>query len=219
MSGYDPRAAGAQCDKCSLGGLGTEPACVPPEGPPDARIAFVGEGPGANEVKLKRPFCGASGIKLDEILWEVGLRRREVFVTNSCLCRAEIPNVEGSARYSMEEYMKWLGKENGRRKKARQPRLVDPHTACRPRLLRELAYLDGQARQAGAPNGVVVTPLGNFALKSLRGVTSIMKFRGSVFLPLATDFREGTPDGHDSSGAGGSSSKKGNKKAGAEGTP
>jgi hypothetical protein len=204
---YDPRAAGARCDECSLGGQFVVPKCVPPKGPPNARIAFVGEGPGVNELKKLEPFVGASGIKLEEILWEAGLTRPQVFITNSALCRAEVPDKEGPGRYSMEEYMKWLKKENGRRatinkqrkKQAKkdptlqlvpEPMLMDPHTACRPRLLRELKWLDEQARAAGAPNGLSVMPLGNFALKSLRGITSIMKYRGSVFLPRPRDFAE-----------------------------
>lgn len=173
------------------------PKCVPPRGPPNARIAVVGEAPGANEVKKLEPMVGASGIKLDEILWEAGLTRAQVFISNASLCRCEIPDREGPSRYSSEEYMKWLKKENGRRatinkqrkKQAKkdptlqlvlEPMLVSPFDACRPRLLRELKWLDEQACAAGAPNGLAVMPLGNFALRSLRGLTSIMKYRGSV---------------------------------------
>jgi uracil-DNA glycosylase len=193
---YDPRAAGARCDECTLGGVGQAPRCVPPGGSKVARIALVGEAPGKNEQIKLQPFVGASGIKLDEMLWHVGLRRSEVFISNAALCRPEIPNSTSPNRFSSEEYMKWIAIENKSRKrtakaeKAPYVPLLDPFAACRPRLLRELYNLDLNARAAGAPNGVVVVPLGNFALKTLRGLTGITKYRGSVFPPRADDFKE-----------------------------
>lgn len=178
-----------------------QPKCVPPAGPANARVAYVGEGPDEQEVKRGVPFIGASGIKLEEILWEAHrLTRSQVFLTNSAICRPETPGLEGKDRFKMDNYMKWVKQENGRRAKANkvhkklgeplEPLLMDPHTACRPRLLRELAWLDAQARKAGAPNGIVVQPLGNYALKSLRAVSGIMKYRGSVMLPKPDDFKE-----------------------------
>lgn len=163
---------------------------MPPAGPANARVALVGEAPGKNEMEKLKPFCGASGIKLDELLWEAGMKRADVFVSNALLCRSEVPDLEGAARYSVEEYMKWLPKENARRKAARKKsgthephELGNPFECCKPRLMRELLYLDANARAAGAPNGLVVMPLGNFALKTLHGVTGIMKWRGSVVVP------------------------------------
>jgi uracil-DNA glycosylase len=47
-----------------------------------ARIMFIGEAPGKNEAKTGRPFCGASGRVLDEMLESVGLDRETVYVTN-----------------------------------------------------------------------------------------------------------------------------------------
>lgn len=55
---------------------------VPGDGDPDAQLLFVGEAPGAQEDKLGRPFVGASGKFLDEMLSTIGLRRDDVFVTN-----------------------------------------------------------------------------------------------------------------------------------------
>lgn len=55
---------------------------VPGDGDPDAQLMFVGEAPGAQEDKLGRPFVGASGKFLDEMLGSIGLRRDDVFVTN-----------------------------------------------------------------------------------------------------------------------------------------
>ncbi len=55
---------------------------VPGDGDPDAQLMFIGEAPGAQEDKLGRPFVGASGKFLDEMLGSIDLRRDDVFVTN-----------------------------------------------------------------------------------------------------------------------------------------
>jgi len=55
---------------------------VPPEGPLHAKIAFVGEAPGAQEEAQGRPFVGLSGMLLDSMLIEVGIPRRECYITN-----------------------------------------------------------------------------------------------------------------------------------------
>ncbi|HRY30789.1 MAG TPA: uracil-DNA glycosylase [Candidatus Paceibacterota bacterium] len=52
------------------------------EGSYDAGIIFIGEAPGKNEAKTGRPFCGASGKILDELLAHVGIDRKNVYVTN-----------------------------------------------------------------------------------------------------------------------------------------
>jgi uracil-DNA glycosylase family 4 len=52
------------------------------EGDPDASLMFIGEAPGEWEAKRGRPFVGASGKVLDELLSSIGLRRQEVYITN-----------------------------------------------------------------------------------------------------------------------------------------
>lgn len=52
------------------------------DGPMSPRLMLVGEAPGENEAKQRRPFVGASGRFLDELLASVELSRSEVFVTN-----------------------------------------------------------------------------------------------------------------------------------------
>ncbi len=52
------------------------------EGDPDARIVFIGEAPGKNEDMTGKPFVGAAGKFLDELLASVGLNRRDVFITS-----------------------------------------------------------------------------------------------------------------------------------------
>jgi len=52
------------------------------EGNHEAKIMFIGEAPGKNEAATGRPFCGASGRILDELLVSVGIDRKNVYVTN-----------------------------------------------------------------------------------------------------------------------------------------
>jgi DNA polymerase len=73
------------CTKCPLHRGRTN--AVPGEGPGDARILFIGEGPGFHEDKQGRPFVGASGQYLEELLGKIGLRREQVFIANVIKCR------------------------------------------------------------------------------------------------------------------------------------
>jgi len=57
------------------------------DGPEDADILFVGEGPGATEDKTGEPFVGRSGSVLDEGLEAVGLARSQIRITNCVRCR------------------------------------------------------------------------------------------------------------------------------------
>jgi uracil-DNA glycosylase len=60
---------------------------VPGEGHPETEVVFVGEGPGYNEDREGRPFVGAAGRLLNELLGAVGWRRDQVFITNVVKCR------------------------------------------------------------------------------------------------------------------------------------
>ena len=57
------------------------------EGNPQARLAFVGEGPGAEEDATGRPFVGRAGQLLDKIIAAIGLRREDVYIANVVKCR------------------------------------------------------------------------------------------------------------------------------------
>ena len=74
-----------KCRNCRLGDLRTN--AVPGEGNPKARIAFVGEAPGADEDAQGRPFVGRAGQLLDKIIIAMGLERRDVFIGNILKCR------------------------------------------------------------------------------------------------------------------------------------
>jgi len=52
------------------------------EGNHQAKIMFVGEAPGLQEAKTGRPFCGAAGRILDELLDSVSIKRENVYITN-----------------------------------------------------------------------------------------------------------------------------------------
>jgi len=52
------------------------------EGNHHATIMFVGEAPGRNEAKTGRPFVGAAGKILDQLLEGVGIDRKDVYITN-----------------------------------------------------------------------------------------------------------------------------------------
>lgn len=60
---------------------------VPGEGPLNAELIFVGEGPGANEDIKGKPFVGSSGKYLDKLLHLISLNRKDVFIVNIVKCR------------------------------------------------------------------------------------------------------------------------------------
>jgi DNA polymerase len=73
------------CRKCGLSQTRTQ--AVPGEGSPNAEILFIGEAPGFHEDQQGRPFVGAAGQLLVDMLRLIGLRREEVFITNVVRCR------------------------------------------------------------------------------------------------------------------------------------
>ena len=75
----------AVCQRCSLA-HGRNKA-VPGEGPEDARIMFIGEAPGFHEDRQGRPFVGAAGNFLEELLASINLKREEVYICNVIKCR------------------------------------------------------------------------------------------------------------------------------------
>lgn len=73
------------CRLCALAETRTH--AVPGEGPLDAEVMCIGEAPGLNEDRQGRPFVGAAGQFLTELLAEAGLRRDEVYICNVLKCR------------------------------------------------------------------------------------------------------------------------------------
>jgi uracil-DNA glycosylase family 4 len=75
----------AVCEQCKL--YHSRKHSVPGEGPHDAEIFFIGEGPGFYENEQGRPFVGQAGKFLDELLVTAGFTRSSVFITNVVKCR------------------------------------------------------------------------------------------------------------------------------------
>lgn len=73
------------CTRCEL--HYSRRHAVPGEGPADAELMFIGEGPGFHENEQGRPFVGAAGQFLEELLASIGLRREQVYITNVVKCR------------------------------------------------------------------------------------------------------------------------------------
>jgi len=99
------------CTKCRL--CETRKKAVPGEGSKTAKLMFVGEAPGEQEDVQGRPFVGAAGKLLTELLASIGLRREDVYITNIVKCRP--PN--------------------------NRPPRKDESAACRPYLDRQLALI------------------------------------------------------------------------------
>ncbi len=75
----------AECTRCML--HHSRKRAVPGEGPVDSQIMFIGEGPGFHENEQGRPFVGAAGKFLEELLASIGMSREQVFIGNVVKCR------------------------------------------------------------------------------------------------------------------------------------
>ena len=73
------------CKNCELARHRTR--VVPGEGPEDAKLLFIGEAPGWNEDQTGRPFVGAAGQYLDQLIGMIGYKRSQVFIANVIKCR------------------------------------------------------------------------------------------------------------------------------------
>lgn len=74
------------CRRCTIGFTRTK--VVPGVGDPSSPLVIVGEGPGENEDRIGEPFVGRAGELLTKMLAAIGLRRGDVFITNTIKCRA-----------------------------------------------------------------------------------------------------------------------------------
>lgn len=72
------------CTRCRLHERRAQ--AVPGEGSAETEVVFVGEGPGRDENLAGRPFVGASGRLLTELIESIGWRRQDVFITNVVKC-------------------------------------------------------------------------------------------------------------------------------------
>jgi DNA polymerase len=98
----------ATCTACSELAA-TRTTVVVGEAPPGARLALVGEAPGAQEDLAGRPFVGKAGQLLDVLLAEAGLDRSEVAVVNVLKCRP--PGNRAPKRPEIEACRPWLDRQ------------------------------------------------------------------------------------------------------------
>ena len=87
------------CRRCPLAATRTN--VVYGEGDPHARLMFIGEGPGADEDRLGRPFVGRAGQLLDKMIAAMRFKREEVYIANVVKCRPpgnRVPTPEEAAR-------------------------------------------------------------------------------------------------------------------------
>ncbi len=76
-----------------------------------ADIMFIGEAPGKNEAETGRPFCGASGRVLDELLASIQLERPDVYVTN--IVKDRPPNNRDPLKTEIDLYAPFLERQIG----------------------------------------------------------------------------------------------------------
>ncbi|MBN1374689.1 MAG: uracil-DNA glycosylase [Dehalococcoidia bacterium] len=74
-----------RCKVCDLARHRTK--VVPGEGPENARLLFIGEAPGWYEDQSGKPFVGAAGQYLDQLIASIGYKRNQVFICNVIKCR------------------------------------------------------------------------------------------------------------------------------------
>ena len=80
------RAEIGDCTRCPLAYAGRH-NIVFADGDPNARLMFVGEGPGADEDATGLPFVGKAGQLLNNMITAMGLKREEVYIANIVKCR------------------------------------------------------------------------------------------------------------------------------------
>ncbi len=82
---------------------------VPGEGNPEAEVVFVGEAPGAEEDKQGRPFVGAAGKFLNQLIEGIGWKREDVYIAN--LIKHRPPNNRDPLPVEISAYTPWLDKQ------------------------------------------------------------------------------------------------------------
>lgn len=125
---------------------------VPGEGPPNAKIAIVGEAPGVEEERTRRPFVGSSGRLLNDMLARVGILRSQCYVTN--VVKVRPPGNDFGSFYL----------DKGRKEPSKT-------------LLDSIESLKEELQRIG-PN--VIVALGAEPLRALTGKSGIKAWRGSI---------------------------------------
>lgn len=95
------------CTRCRLHETRTQ--AVFGEGDPQSRLMFVGEAPGYHEDKQGRPFVGAAGKLLEDLLGGIGLGREQVFIAN--VLKSRPPNNRDPLPDEIEACTPWLRRQ------------------------------------------------------------------------------------------------------------
>lgn len=95
------------CTRCRLAQSRTQ--AVPGVGPAGAQIMFIGEAPGFYEDQQGEPFVGPAGHFLNELLSQIGLERKDVYITNVVKCRP--PQNRDPQPDEIEACRDWLDKQ------------------------------------------------------------------------------------------------------------
>lgn len=153
-SGEELERVAAEVAACTLCKLHrSRKLAVPGEGPPEAEIMFVGEGPGFHENEQGRPFVGAAGRFLEELLAIIGLTREKVFICNVVKCRPP------GNRDPLPEEMDACAPYLDRQIRAINPKVIVPlgrYSMARFLPNARISAVHGQAR---AVNGRLIVPM------------------------------------------------------------
>lgn len=132
---------------------------VGPEGPLDARIMVLGEGPGKQEWRQGRPFVGSSGDLLNNVIRSSGIKRQDIYITN--VIKNHLPP--------------WGGGPPAQKAKKRRFFFEGKHPSAE--LMEGVLELMEEIRTV-KPN--VIIPMGNYALWAMMQHEGIQKWRGSI---------------------------------------
>lgn len=164
----------ASCERCSLSKTRTNVVCG--FGNEESDIVFVGEAPGLNEDKLGKPFVGAAGKLLTELLAGIGIKREDVYILNILKCRP--PANRSPLPGEIELCRPFLD---------RQLKLIKPRAVCTMgnfatrALLGEEVYI---SRVRGTP-----VKMGKFTVFPLYHPAAALH-RGNMREPMEEDFKK-----------------------------
>jgi uracil-DNA glycosylase len=106
------------CERCSELAAARK-TVVFGNGNADAELMFIGEAPGASEDEQGLPFVGQAGKLLDQLLSEIGMERKQVFVANTLKCHP--PGNRDPLPIEIENCQDYL---------LRQVELIEPSVIC-----------------------------------------------------------------------------------------
>lgn len=147
--------------ECELKKTATQP--VPGVGSADAKIVFIGEAPGRSEDKIGKPFVGAAGKFLDEMLSAIELQREDIYITN--IVKYRPPNNRDPLPEEKRACGEWLKEEL---------QIISPKL---------IVFLGRHAMNSFFPNEQISKAHGKLLIKSFSGVPT--KYFYALYHPAA----------------------------------